>query len=127
VLIADDHELIRSGLERLVEAEDDMSVVGTAADGLRAVTLTARRHPDVVVMDLSMPVLDGLAATREIVRISPETRVLVLTCHARRVVVEAAISAGASGYLYKNVPARDVLDAIRRTYAGERLFLSDRV
>lgn len=127
MLLADDHELIRSGLERLVSAEDDLAVVGTAADGLRAVTLTARRRPDVVVMDLSMPVLDGLSATREIMRISPKTRVLVLSCHSRRVVRDAVVAAGAFGYLYKNVPAADVIDAIRRTYAGEQLLFSGSV
>ena len=122
VLLADDHELVRVGLHRLIAAQPDLSVVGTAGDGLRAVELAAQARPDVVVMDLSMPHLDGVTATHRIRLLSPATRVLVLTGHVRRAVVDAAVAAGAAGYLTKNVPAVQVLDAIRRTHAGEGLF-----
>jgi DNA-binding NarL/FixJ family response regulator len=125
VLIADDHELIRMGLARLVSAQPDLTVVGTAADGHEAVALAMSEHPDVVIMDLSMPRLDGVAATREITRLSPETRVLVLSSYVQQLIVASAIAAGACGYLFKNVSSLDVIDAIRRAYGGETVFSVD--
>jgi DNA-binding NarL/FixJ family response regulator len=125
VLIADDHELIRVGLARLVSAEPDLTVVGTAADGHEAIAIAMSEHPDVVIMDLSMPLLDGVAATREITRLSPETRVLVLSSYVQHLVVASAIAAGACGYLFKDVSSLDVIDAIRRAYAGETVFSVD--
>jgi two-component system, NarL family, response regulator LiaR len=125
VLIADDHELIRVGLARLVSAQPDLTVVGTAADGHEAIAIAMSEHPDVVIMDLSMPLLDGVAATREITRLSPETRVLVLSSYVQHLVVASAIAAGACGYLFKNVSSLDVIDAIRRAYDGETVFSVD--
>jgi DNA-binding NarL/FixJ family response regulator len=122
VLIADDHELIRVGLSALFSAEPDLVVVGTACDGRAAVDLAAQELPDVVVMDLGMPVLDGIAATREILASSPRTRVLVLSCSVEHPVVASAVAAGACGYLVKHVSTLEVVDAVRRTFGGELVF-----
>jgi DNA-binding NarL/FixJ family response regulator len=125
VLIADDHELIRVGLARLVSAQPDLTVVGTAANGHQAVEIAVTERPDVVIMDLSMPLLDGVAATREITRLAPDTRVLVLSSYVQQLIVASAVAAGACGYLFKNVSSVDVLDAIRRAYVGESVFSRD--
>lgn len=122
VLIADDHELIRVGLTRLFAAESDLVVVGTASDGRSAVDLVAQQRPDVVVMDVGMPVLDGIAATREISALAPDTRVLLLSCFADHPVVDSAVAAGAHGYLVKHVSSLEVVDAVRRTHVGESVF-----
>jgi DNA-binding NarL/FixJ family response regulator len=118
VLIADDHPMIRSGLAQLVSAEPDLEVVGTAEDGVRAVELAEREHPDVVLLDLSMPRLDGIAAAEQMRQKSPGTRVLVLSSHPQESVVTAAFMAGASGYLTKDVSTTDVLEGIRNVNAG---------
>ena len=118
VLIADDHALIRSGLARLVSGEPDLELVGTAADGLRAVELAEAEQPDVVVLDLSMPGLDGVSAAGEMRRRSPHARILVLSSHVQEAVVTAAFSAGVRGYLSKDVSSLEVLKAIRETHAG---------
>jgi DNA-binding NarL/FixJ family response regulator len=122
VVIADDHELIRAGLTRLLAAESDLVVVATASDGQRAVEIVTEHRPDVVLMDLGMPVLDGIEATREIMRTSPSTRVLVLTCFAQELVLENAVAAGAHGYLVKHGSSLEVVDAVRRTHSGEAVF-----
>jgi DNA-binding NarL/FixJ family response regulator len=118
VLIADDHPMIRSGLAQLVSGEPDLEVVGTAADGLRAVELAEQEHPDVVLLDLSMPEMDGIAAAEQLRWRSPATRVLVLSSHPQESVVTAAFRAGACGYLTKDVSAADVLEGIRDVHAG---------
>jgi DNA-binding NarL/FixJ family response regulator len=118
VLIADDHPLVRTGLARLVSAEPDLELVGTAADGLRAVALTQRDVPDVVVMDLSMPGMDGVSAAEQIRDVSPRTRVMVLSSYPQEAVVTAAFAAGVRGYLLKDVSSLQVLDGIRETHAG---------
>ncbi|MGA8211405.1 MAG: response regulator transcription factor [Nocardioidaceae bacterium] len=122
VLIADDHELIRVGLARLVSSQPDLTVVGMAADGQEAVLISALEHPDVVVMDLSMPLLDGVGATREIASVSPGSKVLVLSSYVERSVIASAVAAGACGYLVKDVSALEVLEAVRRTHRGEAVF-----
>ena len=118
VLIADDHAMIRTGLARLVSAEPDLEVVGTAADGIAAVELAASQQPDVVLLDLSMPGMDGVTAAAEIRLRSPGARILVLSSHMQESVVTAAFSAGVRGYLLKNVSSFEVLDGIRLTHAG---------
>jgi NarL family two-component system response regulator LiaR len=121
VLVADDHEVIRFGLTTLLSAAPDMRVVGVADNGADAVELARRLHPDVVVMDLSMPVLDGISATEQVLKASPETRVLVVSVFSQPDVVEAAIAAGAHGYLDKSVAAEDVVDGIRYITQGRRV------
>ena len=122
VLIADDHPMIRTGLARLVSAEPDLEVVGTAADGLRAVELAEREQPDVVVLDLSMPTMDGVTAAAQIGVRSPDARVLVLSSYVQESVVSAAMTAGVHGYLPKHVSASTVLDGIRNVHAGGTAF-----
>lgn len=121
VLVADDHEVIRFGLTTLLSNAPDMRVVGVVDNGADAVELARRLHPDVVVMDLSMPVLDGISATEQVLKASPETRVLVVSVFSQPDVVEAAIAAGAHGYLDKSVAAEDVVDGIRYITQGRRV------
>jgi DNA-binding NarL/FixJ family response regulator len=118
VLIADDHPLIRSGLARLVSAEPDLELVGTAEDGARAVELAEQEQPDVVLMDLSMPELDGITAAKQLHQRLPSTRVLVLSSHPQESVITAAFRAGACGYLTKGVSTAEVLEGIRNVHAG---------
>jgi DNA-binding NarL/FixJ family response regulator len=120
VLLADDHEVIRFGLRVLINATEDLDLVGSAADGLAAVAMAVRFDPDVVVMDLSMPVLDGISATEQIVRQLPFTRVLVLTSYGNDPIVRDALAAGASGYLLKDEQADSVIEAIRAVHRGDR-------
>jgi DNA-binding NarL/FixJ family response regulator len=121
VLVADDHEVIRFGLTTLLSEAPDMRVVGVAVNGADAVEMARRLHPDVVVMDLSMPVMDGISATEQLLEASPGTRVLVVSVFSQPDVVEAAIAAGAHGYLDKSVAAEDVVDGIRYITQGRRI------
>ena len=118
VLLVDDHRLVRAGLAALLASSDDIEVVGEAADGQQAVDLAARLHPDVVLMDLSMPVLDGVEATRRIVADAPDTYVVVLTSFADHHRVTDAVAAGAVGYLLKDCDPQDVIDAVRSAAGG---------
>jgi DNA-binding NarL/FixJ family response regulator len=126
VLIADDHGVVAEGLKRLVEAQADMSVIGCVEDGREAVRLAGEAHPDVVLMDLSMPELNGAEATRAIVQRDPKCRVIVLSMYSEPEYVRRALKAGALGYVVKRSAAKEVVDAIRAAYAGER-YLSARV
>jgi DNA-binding NarL/FixJ family response regulator len=119
VLLADDHRVVRAGLEALLAAEPDVEVVGAAVDGDQALQLTATLHPDVVLMDLSMPNLDGIAATRRLQTEHPSVAVLVLTSFADRDRVLDAIDAGASGYLLKDVEPDELLRAVRAAARGD--------
>ncbi len=119
LLIADDHEVIRFGLRMLLRDEPDITVVGEAADGRAAVTMVAADPPDIVLMDLSMPVLDGVSATREIVTAAPSVQVLMLTANAREWTVREAFDAGASAYVLKDSPAETLLDAIRSVFGSK--------
>ena len=118
VLLVDDHHLVRSGLATLVDAADGLRVVGQAADGAAAVELCAQLHPDVVLMDLSMPVLDGVQATRQIVAAEPDARVVVLTSFSDQARVADALAAGAVGYLLKDCDPRDLVAAVRSAAQG---------
>ena len=118
VLVVDDHALMRTGLSGLITAAGDMRVVGTAADGAEAVAEVARLTPNVVLMDLSMPVLDGVGATRRIVEEHPGVEVLVLTSFSDQRRVIEALDAGASGYVLKDTEPTDLLAAIRSTARG---------
>jgi DNA-binding NarL/FixJ family response regulator len=121
LLIADDHEVFRFGLRMLLDSEPDITVIGTAADGRTAVTMAAADPPDVVLMDLSMPVMDGVRATREIVRAAPSVHVLVLTSYTRDSLVREVLAAGAHGYMLKGASPKTLLNAIRSVHRGERL------
>nr|BFE84496.1 hypothetical protein GCM10020093_070970 [Planobispora longispora] len=118
VLIADDQALIRGSFRVLVESEPDLTVVGEAGTGAEAVELTARESPDVVVMDVRMPEMDGIEATR---RIDGRARVLVVTMFDLDAYVYAALRAGASGFLLKDTPPADLLAAVRVVASGEAL------
>ena len=118
VLIVDDHEIVREGLQILLSDEADFEVVGTAGDGLSAVRLAETKKPDVILMDLVIPGIDGIEATRRIVNTNPEARVLVLTTFADDQHVREAIQAGATGYLLKDVLKADLLRALRDAAAG---------
>jgi DNA-binding NarL/FixJ family response regulator len=119
VVLAEDHLLVRAGIEQLLRAAGDMEVVGVASDGLEAVALAEQTRPDLVLMDLSMPNLDGVAATRRIMDARPETRVLVLTSFSDRERVVDAFDAGAIGYLLKDGEPEDLVKAVRSAARGE--------
>lgn len=118
VLIVDDHQLVRSGLRTLLDAEPDLSVVAEAEHGESALATIAGTSPDVVLMDLSMPVMDGVEATKLIARQYPEVKVVVLTSFSDRVRVQEAIAAGAIGYLLKDCEPSDLIAAVRAAAMG---------
>ena len=118
VVIADDHDLFREGLRQLLETVDDIEVVGEASTGHQAIKLVKDHQPDVVLMDISMPELDGIQATEFIVQRFPETQVVVLTMYTDDEYAIHAIRAGAKGYLLKNTRSSDVVQAIRLAAAG---------
>jgi len=119
VLLADDHAVVRRGLRGFFELLDDIVIVGEAEDGAQAVALVEQTSPHVVLMDLLMPVMDGIEATAEIKRRFPDVEVVALTSFIEEERVTAALEAGATGYLLKDADADDVAVAVRRAYAGE--------
>jgi DNA-binding NarL/FixJ family response regulator len=122
VLLADDQELVRTGFRMILRAEPDLEVVGEAADGDEAVALAARLRPDVVPMDIRMPRLDGLAATRKVLALpATQTRVLILTTFDQDEYVFEALRAGASGFMLKTAPADQLVAGVREVAAGEAL------
>lgn len=118
VLLADDQRLIREGLRALLETQEDMTVVGDAEDGVEAVDLARALLPDIVVMDVSMPRMDGIEATRRIVASLPGTRVVALSIHADRRYVQSMAQAGARGYLIKDRAHEEVVAAVRTVAEG---------
>jgi NarL family two-component system response regulator LiaR len=118
-LIVDDHKIVRKGLRALLSTENDIKVLGEAADGVEAISRAAALHPDVILMDLVMPAMDGIEATRQITTQWPDMRVLVLTSFAADDKVFPAIKAGALGYLMKDSDPRDLVSAIHQVYRGE--------
>ena len=119
ILLADDHVVVRQGTRELLEREEDIEVVAEAGDGEEAVRLTNSQCPDVAIMDISMPKLNGIEATRQIKAIQPATAVLVLTAYDDDQYIFALLEAGAAGYLLKNVRAEELVDAVRAVHAGE--------
>lgn len=122
VLLADDHTVVRQGLRALLVAEGDMEIVGEAETGRQAVVMAKKLLPDVVVMDIAMPLLNGLEATRQITRQLPDTKVLVLSSYSDDEYVQQLTDAGASGYLVKQTAANDLLKAIREAKRGNAFF-----
>ena len=122
VLLADDHAVVRQGLRALLEAEGDIAVVGEAENGRQAVAQAKKTLPDVVVMDVAMPGMNGLEATRQIVRNIPMSKVLVLTSYGDDDCVTQLVEAGAAGYLVKQTAAADLLKAIREVHHGNVFF-----
>ena len=119
ILLADDHDLVREGTRQLLEREEDLLVVAEAGDGEEAVRLTVEYHPDVALVDIAMPKLNGIEATKQIKSLSPSTAVLILTAYDDEQYIFALLEAGAAGYLLKSVRGRDLIAAIRSVHAGE--------
>jgi NarL family two-component system response regulator LiaR len=119
VLLVDDHMVVRSGLSTVLAVYDDMQLVGEAGDGEEALRLCERLQPDVVLMDLLMPKMDGVAATQVIKERWPQIQVIALTSFKEKEYVEGALKAGASGYLLKNISAEELVNAVRRAAAGQ--------
>lgn len=120
VLLADDYAIIRDGLRAILEAAQDIRVIADAADGREAVRLAQQQCPDVVVMDIAMPELNGIEATRQIAELCPNARVIVLSIHASNEYVYRALKAGAQGYLLKESAGNEVIEAVRAVQAGHR-------
>lgn len=126
VLLADDHAVVRDGLRALLESGQDLQVVGVAGNGREAVAEAQRLHPDIVIMDIAMPELDGVEATRRIAEKCPDTRVLILSMYLSAEHIHRALQAGAQGYVLKESAGDEVVEAIRALRAGKR-YLSHRI
>jgi len=122
VLLADDHTVVRQGLRALLEPEPDIEITGEAETGRQAVQLAATLHPDVVVMDIAMPMLNGLESTRQIVKQAPSSHVLILSSYSDDEYVDQATESGAAGYLLKQTAAKDLVKAIREVHSGKSCF-----
>ena len=122
VVLADDNGVVRREFRQLLELEDDLEVVGEAKNGLQAVALVKKLRPAVVLMDIAMPLLNGLQATRQILKAAPATKVLMLSAHSDVVYVEEATNSGAVGYLVKQTTANSVCSAIREVQKGNTFF-----
>src|ERR1051325_3470058 len=122
VLLADDHNVVRQGLRVLLMAEGDIDVVGEAENGRQAIQLTKKLLPDIAVLDIAMPVLNGLEATRQIGKLVPRTKVLILSSYSDDDYVSQATEAGAAGYLIKQTAGNDLLKAIREAHRGNAYF-----
>ena len=122
ILLADDHTVMRSGLRLLLERQPDFVVTGEAADGREAVALAASTAPDVVVMDVAMPLINGIEATRQIAAANPRTSVIILSMHSDESYVLRALKAGARGYLLKDSAETDLIKAVRAVHEGRNSF-----
>ncbi len=121
VLLADDHPSFREGLERLLREEEDVQVVGQSSDGQEAVNMARDLHPDVVILDVSMPKLNGVEATKRIKEACPDTSILILSAYDNNPYVLSAIEYGADGYLLKSARYQEVITAIRAVYGGGKV------
>ena len=126
VFLADDHAVVRDGMRALMDAEQDIRVVGTAGDGRQAVRQIKKFQPDIVVMDIAMPELNGIDATRQISEACPAVKVIILSMHDSSEHIYQALKAGAKGYLLKESAGKEVVTAVRAVSSGRR-YLSDRI
>lgn len=122
VLLAEDHTVVREGFRKMLELERDLKVVGAAQDGRQAIALVKKLLPEVVVMDIAMPLLNGLEATRQVLKLLPATKVLMLSAHSDDAYVKNAAESGAVGFLLKQTSAHDLCRAIRDVHAGKTFF-----
>ena len=122
VLLAEDHAVVREGLRNLLDAESDFEVISEAGTGRQAVEMAGKLRPDVIVMDIAMPELNGLEATRQLREVAPNTKVLILSAHSDSAYVEHVSELGASGYLVKQSSSRQLLDAIREVHKGNTFY-----
>jgi len=122
VLLAEDHMIVREGFRKMLEMENDFEIVGEAQDGRQAVALAKKLHPDVVLMDIAMPLLNGLEATRQVLKAVPDTRIVILSAHSDDAYVKNAIESGAVGFLLKQTSAHMVCDAIREVQKGKKYY-----
>ena len=118
VLLAEDHTIVREGFRKMLELENDLEVVGEAQDGRQAVVLATKLHPDVVLMDIAMPLLNGLEATRQVLKALPGAKVLMLSAHNDDAYVKSATESGAVGFLLKQASAHDLSKGIREVNKG---------
>lgn len=125
VLVADDHDLFREGLCRIISDEQGLEVIGEACDGQTAIKLARKHKPDVVLMDVSMPVVDGIEATEKIKGQDPDTAVLIVSAYDYDSYLKAALQAGAAGYLQKNVPSQELIESIKLVSRGKSIFDSE--
>ena len=116
VLVVDDHAILRDGIRSLLERQDDMTVIGEAANGQEALEQIARLHPDIVLMDINMPGMNGLEATRHVKTLYPHVKILILTQHDSQEYISPLLQAGASGYVLKRSGGREVVNAIRQVF-----------
>ena len=122
VLLAEDHMIVREGFRKMLELEDDFEIVAEAQDGRQAVVLVKKFHPQVVLMDIAMPLLNGLEATRQVLKAVPATKIIILSAHSDDAYVKNAIDSGALGFLLKQTSAHDVCRAIREVHQGKTFF-----
>jgi len=122
ILLAEDHMIVREGFRKMLELEDDLEIVGEAQDGRQAVAMVKKLHPAVVLMDIAMPLLNGLEATRQVLKTLPATKVLILSAHSDDAYVKNATESGAVGFLLKQTSAHDVCRAIREVHNGKTFF-----
>jgi DNA-binding NarL/FixJ family response regulator len=124
LLLADDHEIVRQGLRSMLQGQRDCQIVGEAADGRQAVAMTKELNPDVVILDIGMPSLNGLEATRHILKMRPQTKILILTMHESDSIIREVLDAGARGYILKTDAGRDLVTAVDSLRRNKTFFTS---
>ena len=122
VLLAEDHTIVREGFRKMLELEGDFEIVGEAQDGRAAIALVKKFHPEVVLMDIAMPLLNGLEATRQVLKAVPTTKIIILSAHNDDAYVKNAVESGAVGFLLKQTSSHDVCRAIREVHKGKTFF-----
>lgn len=125
ILIVDDHEVVRQGLRTILRARPEWQICGEAENGRQALDCAKELHPDVIILDITMPVMSGLEATQELVKLGPENRVLVFTMHDSKSLIKAVRKAGARGYVLKSRAARDLIHAVEALLDGKTFFGPD--